>query len=119
MSAKTYQATFSTADYLPIDTWMCRCELSTEGKSLCDIRILVTINTLRANAVSVDDRRGISMLSVQYALETLPGRLEKEAPPKELRVPENFVRSPLSAQTERVICDRLRQGESFQIIVPH
>ena len=118
MSATTYRATFSTADYLPIDTWVCRCELSTQGKSLSDIRILVTINTLRANAVSVDDRLGISMLSVQYALETLPRQLETEAPPNELRVPEHFVRAPLSAQTEHVIGDRLRQGKPFQIIVP-
>jgi hypothetical protein len=118
MSAKTYQASFSTAVYLPIDTWVCKCELSTEGKCLCDMRILVTINTLKANAVSVDDRLGISVLSVQYALETLASRLAKEAPPNELRVPENFVRTPLPAQTETVICDRLRQRKPFQIIVP-
>jgi hypothetical protein len=82
------------------------------------MRILVTINTLKANAVSVDDRLGISVLSVQYALETLASSLAKEAPPNELRIPENFARSPLPAQTETVICDRLRQGKPFQIIVP-
>lgn len=118
MSAKMYQATFVMAVYLPMDTWVCKGELSTEGKCLCDMRILVTINTLKANGVSVDDRLGISVLSVQYALETLASRLVKEAPPNELRVPENFVRTPLSAQTETVICDRLRQGKPFQIIIP-
>jgi hypothetical protein len=55
---------------------------------------------------------------VQYALETLASSLAKEAPPNELRIPENFARSPLPAQTETVICDRLRQGKPFQIIVP-
>lgn len=118
MSAKAYQAIFSTAVYLPIDTWVCKCKLSTEGKCLCDMRILVTINTLKANAVSVDDRLGISVLSVQYALKTLASRLAKETPPNELCIPENFVRDPLSAQTETVICDRLRQEKPFQIIVP-
>ena len=118
MPATTYQVIFSMADYLPMDTWVCGCQLSKEGTSLGAIRVLVTINTLKANAVRTDDRLGISVLSVQYALETLASSLEQEATLGELRVPETFVRVPLSAKTERVIDERLGRGEPFQIIVP-
>lgn len=117
MPERIYEVTFATADYLSMDTWICRGALAADGVSPAHIDILIALKTLHANTINTADGVSIAALVVEPTLAILKNALKQKAVPDKICVPDTFVRSQPFVQKASEIHQRICKGEPFHLVI--